>query len=249
MKKIITIALALVLALSLFAASAAATNSACTTCVTLDDRFACEVCTLHYNLAHGHIHQLIVLMGGNPRVMDHEQILPEFYGGAKFDTFFNLVVGINVNADDRDTPLYHAVREFIAVRNIIVEYTQYSSNEFAAVMEYMNAHWLADERPEISNYIGTFGLGFVHISVGFFEDYQEQFEMDELIAMFRETISDADMFEFEWSGRPIVWPLMPDSDQGSLQAWWLGHVLVAVSMAVALASIAISVVVLLRKRK
>jgi len=248
MKKLAGFLLVFILIGGLFATAAAA-YSVCTTCETIDDQFACEICTMNYDLAHGHIHQLIVLMGGDPTVDDWAQTFPEFYGGIKFNDQGNLVVGININADDLHTPLYDAVREFFNERDIIVAYTQYSSNETAAVMDYMTAHFLADERPEVFDYMTGFGLGFARIQVWFYEGNQAQYEMDELIALFRETISDADMFEFEWGGAFRSWE--------DVQPYYLAAqsypqhlcVVLLIALAVAVASIAVSLVTLLRRKK
>jgi len=222
MKKLVSVLLALVLGLGVFAvgASAAIVNPS-------------------------NINQLITLMGGDPYVSDWEQTLPEFYGGAKFQGG-HLVVGINVNADDRHTPLYYAVREFIAERDILVEYMQYSSNEFAAIMDYMNAHLLADERPEIFEYLVSYGLGFGLITVRFYEGHQEDYTMDDLITMFRETISDADMFAFEWSGA-FGWPSLRIIQRDASTT--LLYVVLFAAMVLGAASIVISVIVLVRGKK
>ena len=125
-----------------------------------------------------------------------EIVYPDFVGGIYYNDEGNFVLQIVEGYASKDAGLYERVKGFTAQSNgMIIEQVAYSYNEIHALMDTLNAMYLADDSPEAFGNVVSFGED----TVGNRVVMNLAVCSEEEIARFRDTVSDSPMIGFEQS--------------------------------------------------
>jgi len=142
-----------------------------------------------------------------------EIVYPDFVGGIYYNDEGNFVLQIVEEYAAKDAELYSRVMDFAARANgMIIERVAYPYNEIHALMDTLNAMWLADDSPEAFGNVVSFGEDTVGNRVAMWLAVYSEEE----IARFRDTVSDSPMIGFEQSqGRLVDFRLDSSAEEGA----------------------------------